>query len=258
MPQSSQTSIAKMQQEVHELLPSISRAQANVLGEMVYGMMMTDSCGMTHLWSYLSDVSWQTDESVTPKVSRMYYEKEAKAGVKKRQCKRRELVPEEVFADLLAGVLKGWKGERTLVLALDASTLTDRFTVLSISVVYRGCGMRVAWTMQEGHQEGEWRPHWERMLKILAKAVPAGVDGPGDGRSGVVCTVALSCDLGQWVASDAAGQKEPELSGTGGNHLEQHRKAGEESGAWVERSGDVGRAGRTNGGNGAHPLGKGI
>ena len=172
MPQSSQTSIAKMQQEVHELLPSISRAQANVLGEMVYGMMMTDSCGMTHLCSYLSDVLGKPMNTLRQKYREMYYEKEAKAGVKKRQCKRRELVPEEVFADLLAGVLKGWKGERTLVLALDASTLTDRFTVLSISVVYRGCGMRVAWTMQQGHQEGEWRPHWERMLKILAKAVP--------------------------------------------------------------------------------------
>jgi hypothetical protein len=27
--------------------------------------------------------------------------------------------------------------------------------------------------MQEGHQEGEWRPHWERMLRQLAEAVPA-------------------------------------------------------------------------------------
>ena len=27
--------------------------------------------------------------------------------------------------------------------------------------------------MQEGHQEGEWRPHWERMLTRLSEAVPA-------------------------------------------------------------------------------------
>ena len=80
---------------------------------------------------------------------------------------------EELFADLLRGVLRHWQGPKTLVLALDASALTDRFTVLSISVVYRGCGIRVAWTMQEGHQEGEWRPHWERMLTLLAEAVPA-------------------------------------------------------------------------------------
>ncbi len=33
--------------------------------------------------------------------------------------------------------------------------------------------MRVAWTMQVGHQAGEWRPHWERMLRQLAGVVPA-------------------------------------------------------------------------------------
>ncbi len=66
-----------------------------------------------------------------------------------------------------------WQGPKTLVLALDASTLSDRLTVLSISVVSRGCGMRVAWTMLPGSQEGAWRPHWERMLTLLAEAVPA-------------------------------------------------------------------------------------
>ena len=33
--------------------------------------------------------------------------------------------------------------------------------------------MRVAWTMLPGSQEGSWRPHWERMLTLLAEAVPA-------------------------------------------------------------------------------------
>ena len=42
----------------------------------------------------------------------MYDENEAKAGVKKRHHKRRELVPEELFADLLRGVLrKSGRGE---------------------------------------------------------------------------------------------------------------------------------------------------
>jgi len=115
----------------------------------------------------------QPMNTLRQKYREMYYENEAKAGVKKRHNKRRELVPEELFADLLRGVLRQWEGEKTLVLALDASALMDRFTVLSISVVYRGCGMRVAWTMQAGHQAGEWRPHWERMLRQLAGVVPA-------------------------------------------------------------------------------------
>jgi hypothetical protein len=173
MPTSSHPSIAKLQTEVREWFPSLSRAQANVLGEMAYAMLMTDGCGMTRMSSYMAELLGQPMNTLRQKYREIYYEKEAKAGVKNRQNKRREIVPEELFADLLRGVLKGWEGEKTLVLALDASALADRFTVLSISVMYRGCGMRVAWTMQKGHQAGEWRPHWERMLKQLADVVPA-------------------------------------------------------------------------------------
>src|SRR5438477_12617153 len=173
MPSSSHPSRAAMQSEVRRLLPSLSRAQANVLGELVFAMLMVDGCGMTRICSYVSELLDQAMNTLRQKYREIYYEKEAKAGVKQGRCKRRELVVEELFADLLRGVLKDWQGPKTLVLALDASTLTDRFTVLSISVVYRGGGIRVAWTMQQGHQEGEWRPHWERMLALLAEAVPA-------------------------------------------------------------------------------------
>src|SRR5437588_386326 len=173
MPTSSHPSRAKMQREVRTLLPRLSLAQANVLGEMVFAKLMVDGCGMTRMCSYLSELLGQAMSTLRQKYREIYYEKEAKAGVKKGRFKRREIVVEDLFAALLRGVLRDWQGPKTLVLALDASTLTDRFTVLSISVVYRGCGIRVAWTMQEGHQEGEWRPHWERMLTLLAEAVPA-------------------------------------------------------------------------------------
>ena len=173
MPPSAHPSIAKMQREVRTLLPRLSPAQAHVLGEMVYAMLAVDGCGMTRICSYLSELLGQAMNTLRHKYREIYYEREAKAGVKAGRRKRREIVVEDHFADLLRGVLREWQGEKRLVLALDASTLTDRFTVLSISVVYRGCGIRVAWTMLEGHQEGEWRPHWERMLGQLRGSVPA-------------------------------------------------------------------------------------
>lgn len=98
-------------------------------------------------------------------------EKEAKAGVKKRQQKRREIVVEEHVADLLRGVINAWQGEHTL--AMDASALSDRVTILSFSVASRGCAIRVAWTMVPGNEEGAWRPHGERVLRLLAEAVPS-------------------------------------------------------------------------------------
>ena len=173
MPSSSHPSIAAMQSEVRRLLPSLSRAQANVLGELVFAMLMVDGCGMTRICSYVSELLDQAMNTLRQKYREIYYEKEAKAGVKQGRCKRRELVVEELFADLLRGVLKDWQGPKTLVLALDASTLSDRLTVLSISVMYRGCGIRVAWTILPGAGEGAWRPHWVRMLTRLSEAVPS-------------------------------------------------------------------------------------
>ncbi len=54
----------------------------------------------------------------------------------------------------------------------DASTLQERFTVLNISVVYRGCGIPVAWRLIQAQAEGEWRGHWEAMLEQLSGVVP--------------------------------------------------------------------------------------
>ena len=93
--------------------------------------------------------------------------------MKKRGYKRREINVEEHFADLLRGVLREWEGERKLALALDASTLSNRFDVLSISVLARGGAIRVAWKMLSHRQEGSWRPHWERLLSLLQEGVPA-------------------------------------------------------------------------------------
>src|SRR5947208_1083956 len=172
MPTSSHPSRANMQRDVRSLLPELSRSQANVLGELVFAMLMVDGCGMTRICSYLSALLGQAVGTLRQKYREMYYEKEAKAGVKKGRCKRRELVVEELFADLLRGVLRDWHGPKTLVLALDASTLSDRLTVLSISVMYRGCGIRVAWTILPGAGEGAWRPHWDRLVTTEALAEP--------------------------------------------------------------------------------------
>jgi hypothetical protein len=51
MPTSSHPSIAKMQAEMRALLPHLSASQTNVLGEMVYAMLMVDGCGMTRICS---------------------------------------------------------------------------------------------------------------------------------------------------------------------------------------------------------------
>ena len=58
-------------------------------------------------------------------------------------------------------------------MALDASTLADRWTVLSISVLIRGCAIPVAWKVIGAHAKGSWRPDWEGVLERLQGSVPA-------------------------------------------------------------------------------------
>jgi hypothetical protein len=56
---------------------------------------------------------------------------------------------------------------------MDAMTEGSRFTVLNISVMYRGCGISIAWKIIEAGQEGAWRPHWEGLLAGLEGVVPS-------------------------------------------------------------------------------------
>ena len=92
----------------------------------------------------------------------------------KRGDQRRELEVASCFGPLLRWIVLRWAGpERRLALALDASTLADRWTVLSISVLIRGCAIPVAWKVIRAHAKGSWRPYWEGLLERLQGSVPA-------------------------------------------------------------------------------------
>ena len=84
---------------------------------------------------------------------------------------RRELDVTTCFAPLLAWILKGWPSNR-LALALDATSLGDRFTVLSISVVYRGSAIPVAWKILQANVRHAWKPEWISLVRSFRALVP--------------------------------------------------------------------------------------
>src|SRR5918911_2272447 len=98
------------------------------------------------------------------------YEASAKAG-SKRGIKRQALEVTTCFVPLLRWIVRLWSGT-ALALALDATTLGDRFTILTISVVYRGFGIPVAWTILVANQKHAWKGEWLRMLRMLRPAIP--------------------------------------------------------------------------------------
>jgi hypothetical protein len=135
-------------------------------------MLMVDSCGRTRICSFMHELTGKSMNTLRQCYREICYESEAKAGVKRGHNKRRALEVEACFPDLLRSVLRGWQGEKKLALALDATTLNKNFTILSISVMYRGCGIPVAWYVMKGDEKGSWRPHWERLLQSLAGVIP--------------------------------------------------------------------------------------
>ena len=72
-----------------------------------------------------------------------------------------------------AGWCSGWQGTQ-LALAIDATTLGQRFVVLAVSVVYRGCTIPIAWVILPARVKHAWRREWLRLLRLLRPAIPPG------------------------------------------------------------------------------------
>jgi hypothetical protein len=147
-------------------LPHLSKTQATGLALWSLGMVLARSCALTAVSAFLAEGLRQKENTVRQRLREWCYEAQAKRG-KKRQA----IGVETCFAPLIAWVLSGWMGTH-LALALDATTLGDRFVVLAISVLYRGCAIPVAWVVLEAGQKHAWRREWLRMLRQLRAAVP--------------------------------------------------------------------------------------
>ena len=156
-------------------LPSLFRPEAKGLALWSIGIVLARSCSLHAVVLALSCWLSFNPLSLRRRLQEWYYEAAAKKGHGSGAwgVQRRDWDPNALSADLLAWILEDWPGHQ-LVLALDPTNLGDRFTVLNISVLYRGCAVPVIWTVVEGGEPGAWEPHWERMLRILAGRVPAG------------------------------------------------------------------------------------
>jgi hypothetical protein len=140
-----------------------------VLALWSFGMVLARSCGITSVAALLAPLRGAKESTLRQRLREWCYDAEDKRGTKRQQ-----LDVSTCFASLLRWVLGWWPtSEKRLALAMDASTLGLRFTVLSISVVYRGCAIPVAWLVIPACTKGAWKPHWEALFDHLAGSVPA-------------------------------------------------------------------------------------
>ena len=91
---------------------------------------------------------------------------------RRRGDQRQPLAVEAGLAPLLRWVMHWWQGPQR-ALALDATTLGDRFVVLAISVRYRGCALPVAVAGKPAQATGAWKAAWLRLLQHRQATVPA-------------------------------------------------------------------------------------
>lgn len=147
-------------------MPHLSKPQAAVLALWSVGMVLARSCALSAVSELLAKGLERKANTVRQQLREFCYEAKAKRG-----GPRQEVQVKTCFAPLLAWVLNWWEGNQ-LALAVDATTLGQRFVVLVVSVVYRGCAIPVAWTVLPATEKHAWRGEWLRMLRQVRRGVP--------------------------------------------------------------------------------------
>jgi len=161
--------VSQWTESVSSHLPHLSRPQAGVLALWSLGMVLAGSCGLSQVSALLGLLLGQSEETLRQRLREWYYPAADKAGKQ-----RRTLEVHSCFAPLLQWILAWWPEEQQeLALALDATTLGQRFTVLCVSVLVRGCAIPVAWKVLPYNQKGSWQPYWQTLLAQLDGVIPA-------------------------------------------------------------------------------------
>lgn len=147
-------------------MPHLSVPQARVLALWSYGIALTRSCGRLTVATFLALLLRQKVASIEQRLYEWCCPAAHKAG-----GQRQTMDVTTCFMPLLRWVVALWSSTQ-MALALDATSLGARFVVLTVSVVYRGGAMPVAWTVLPANQPGAWRREWLRLLRCVRPAIP--------------------------------------------------------------------------------------
>jgi hypothetical protein len=151
--------------------PLLSTPQVRGLAQWSLGLVLTRACALTAVSLFWATALGQSEGAARQRLREWCYTAPDKAGAK-RGRKRREVPVADCFVPLLRWVLSWWEGDQ-LALALDATTLGERFVVLAVGVVYRGCAIPVGWVILPAGEKHAWKHEWLRLLRHLRPAIPA-------------------------------------------------------------------------------------
>ncbi len=165
---SQKTGLKSWENTVIEHMPHLSKPQAMVLALWSFGIVMAQTCGLTSVVTCMALILGQRENTVRQRLREWYWGCDDKKGEK-----RVALDVTASFNPLVAWVLCWWAPtEKRVACAMDATTLGDLFTVLVISIVYRGCALPVAWTIVPATAKGSWKPLWLDVFNQLNGSIP--------------------------------------------------------------------------------------
>lgn len=147
----------------------LSGPQITVLALWSYGIVLARTCGLNRVAATLASQLGEKEDNLRQRLREWYWDKEDKRG-----HKRVDWSVSQSFGALLKWILKQWPPEeKAFVLAMDATSLKRLFVVLSISVVYRGCAIPVAWEVRPAEAPGSWKEPWLSLLNHVKGILPA-------------------------------------------------------------------------------------
>jgi hypothetical protein len=149
-------------------MPNLSIPQVLGLATWSFGIAMTRSTSLTQIAEFIGQIEAEPANTVRQRLKEWYQEATAKKGEH-----RQSLEVKNCFAPLLAWVLDLLPAQqRQIALAMDATSIGERFVVLSINILLAGSGIPVAWAIVKGNTKGSWKPHWQSLIQQLHSAIP--------------------------------------------------------------------------------------
>lgn len=163
--------LLEWKQIVSYRFPHLSLPQISGLATWSFGMVMTKSSSLTKVSHLIAQINTESENTVRQRLKEWYKEGAAKA---KPGSKRVSLEVKKCFGCLLQWIVELQpQSNQELAIALDATSIGQNFTVLSVHVVHRSCGVPVAWKVVKATQKGSWKPYWKEVLSSLKQIVPA-------------------------------------------------------------------------------------
>ncbi len=149
-------------------LKHLSRPQAGVLALWSFGMVLARSSGLTSVVHLIAQLTGQKKDNVRQRLREWNRDRADKRG-----DQRQEVDVTTCFGPLLHWVLSWWDPQdRRMMLAMDATTLGDRYVVLAIRVVYRACAIPIAWKVFAFAGQTGWKAEWLALLGCFPQILP--------------------------------------------------------------------------------------